>query len=387
MHITQLNYVYDTDVSDPDALLDRYSTLTGWSEALLSAGASRATVVQRFGRNAEITRRGVDYVFRSDGGGAMPGPWRWTSRLHGAAADLAPDVVHINGLNLPLQMVGLRRALPQTTLIVQDHVSRSPDLPDRSLRSALRARTWRAGLGSIDGLFFTAKGQADAWRDSRLLGAQPVYEVLESSTSIEMRPRADARRESGIEGDPAILWVGRLNSNKDPLTVLDGFERAVAALPRATLTMVYGEDDLLPAVESRVRSSPVLQGRVVLAGRKPHSVLSSFFSAADVFVLGSHHEAAGYALIEACACGAVPVVTDNPAFRAITAGSIGALWQVGDAADCARAIVSVCGGELSAASARVRAHFDRSLSWNAVGQAALAAYRDASSRAKRREFA
>jgi glycosyltransferase involved in cell wall biosynthesis len=387
MHITQLNYVYDPDIRDPEALLDRYATLTGWSEALLSAGASRATVVQRFGRNADVTRRGVHYVFRSDGPGTMPRPWRWRSRLHGAVATLAPDVVHINGLNLPMQMVGLRGALPETTLIVQDHVSRSPERPRPSLRSALRARIWRAGLGSIDGLFFTAKSQADAWRDSKLLGEQPVYEVLESSTSIEAQPRAAARRESGMEGDPAILWAGRLNSNKDPITVLDGFERSIDALPRATLTMVYGAADLLPEVEARVRSSPVLQGRVVLAGRKPHSALSSYFSAADVFILGSHHEAAGYALIEACACGAVPVVTDIPAFRAITAGSIGALWRVGDASDCSRAIVGVCRGDLSAASARVRAHFDRSLSWDAVGRTALDAYRDARSRARGREFA
>ena len=28
-----------------------------------------------------------------------------------------------------------------------------------------------------------------------------------------------------------MLWVGRLNANKDPMTVFDGFERSLARLP------------------------------------------------------------------------------------------------------------------------------------------------------------
>ena len=34
-----------------------------------------------------------------------------------------------------------------------------------------------------------------------------------------------------MQGDPAMLWVGRLDANKDPLTVLAGFEQALAAIP------------------------------------------------------------------------------------------------------------------------------------------------------------
>ena len=58
--------------------------------------------------------------------------------------------------------------------------------------------------------------------------------------------------------------------------------------------------------------------------------MTTFYSAADLFVVGSHHEGSGYALMEACACGAVPVVTGIPTFRLLTgSGSIGALWTPG----------------------------------------------------------
>jgi hypothetical protein len=40
--------------------------------------------------------------------------------------------------------------------------------------------------------------------------------------------------------------------------------------------------------------------------------------------------------MEACACGAVPVVTSIPTFRLLTGnGSVGALWSLDDADGCA----------------------------------------------------
>jgi hypothetical protein len=56
---------------------------------------------------------------------------------------------------------------------------------------------------------------------------------------------------------------------------------------------------------------------VRLAGEVAHDRIAAFLSAADIFVVGSHHEGSGYALMEALACGTTPVVTDIPAFRAL----------------------------------------------------------------------
>ena len=115
--------------------------------------------------------------------------------------------------------------------------------------------------------------------------------------------------------------------------------------------------------------------RVRLVGAVPHDQMTTFYSAADLFVVGSHHEGSGYALMEACACGAVPVVTDIPTFRLLTGGgSIGALWTPGDAADCARALADVGRRDLDAERARLADHFARELSWDAVGRRALEIY-------------
>src|SRR3954462_3297209 len=100
MNIVQGGWTVDADLRVPEALLDRYATLTGWGEALLDAGADRVAAVQRFSRDADFTRNGVQYIFRAAG-------------IAAAAAAIAPDVVHVNGLNVPFRTSLLRRALPR----------------------------------------------------------------------------------------------------------------------------------------------------------------------------------------------------------------------------------------------------------------------------------
>ena len=63
MHVAQLIYTHDRDLTDQDALLDRYSTLTGWSDALFGAGVERVTVMVAFSRDAVVERRHVKYHF------------------------------------------------------------------------------------------------------------------------------------------------------------------------------------------------------------------------------------------------------------------------------------------------------------------------------------
>lgn len=382
MTIVQLNYAYADEVADPDALLERYTTLTGWSDAL-AVRTARVAVVQRFRRDAKLVRRDVQYIFCGDEGDGDPRSHVWPRRLHRAVAHLQPDVVHVNGLNVPVQTWLLRRALsPRSAIVVQDHASGEPNESTTSLTRSARRLVRRWAMRAADAFFFAAAAQGDVWRLAGFIAPhQRVYQVPESSTVLRPVWRDLAQRESLVDGNPAVLWVGRLNANKDPLTVLDGFARSLTRLPDAVLTMVYGADDLLPAVQARLRESSALAGRVRLAGKVPHDLMRAFYSAADVFVLGSHHEGSGYALIEACACGLPPVVTDIPTFRVVTAqGSIGALWPPGDAFGFAEALVKVAERDPQTSRERVLAHFDRALCWAAVAREATAAYADAIAR-------
>ena len=186
--------------------------------------------------------------------------------------------------------------------------------------------------------------------------------------------RERARSAINMDGAPLILWVGRLTTNKDPLTVLDGLERSLPTIPAARVAMVFGDDTLIDGVDARVRGSDVLRDRVVLAGRVDHDEMPNYYAAADVFVSGSHSEGSGDALIEAMSAGLAPVVTDIPPFRAI-AGDMHLRWTPGDADDFARALLETCAADLGALKAAAKARFDRHLSWDALGARTVAEYR------------
>jgi glycosyltransferase involved in cell wall biosynthesis len=372
--IVQVNYAYAAQLSDHAALLDTYETLTGWSEAVARAGAE-VSVVQAFHYDARLSRNGIEYVFCATEGPGSGSSRRWRRpRALGAAVLAArPDVIHVNSLEFAPEIWLLRRALPtDVALVVQDHANPVPR--SFSLKGAVRRRL----LAAADAFLFTAPEQSVPWRANGYISEQQrVYTVLESSTRLRPMDRETARSITRTEGRPAVLWVGRLNMGKDPITVLQGFERALEFLPDAVLTMVYGDDELLPAVRRRVNESASLSRSVRLVGLVPHDQMAAFYSAADLFVLGSAHEALGYSLIEACACGVVPVVTDIPSFRVITdQGAVGELWPQGDPSAFAAALVNAARRDLSDERRRVVQHFDRQLSWPVVGTNALAIYRD-----------
>ena len=173
-----------------------------------------------------------------------------------------------------------------------------------------------------------------------------------------------------------MLWVGRLDPNKDPLTILEVVERAASKLPDLTLWCCYTEAPLLRQVEEVLSKSPLLADRVHLLGRVPHERVQELCRAADFFVLGSHREGSGYSLMEAMACGLTPVVTDIPSFRRMTGdGRVGALYPPGDGARAAALLVELSRGDRASQARSVRAHFERHLSFEAVGRALAGAYR------------
>lgn len=142
--------------------------------------------------------------------------------------------------------------------------------------------------------------------------------------------------------------------------------------------MLFGADELLPDVRARVEASDRLRGRVHLRGRVPHAEMAAFYGAADLFVLASHREGSGYALLEALACGLFPVVTDIPSFRVLTgAAGAGALFPAGDAAAFAEALVRTAPEGSRPAQGEIRARFEERLGWAALGRRALEVYREA----------
>lgn len=242
-------------------------------------------------------------------------------------------------------------------------------------------------MRAYDAVAFTAAGQSGPFFQAGVFTpGLPVHELPEASTGFQPGDVAAARGALGIHGDPCLAWVGHLDRNKDPLTVLDGLAAAVPRLPDPQLWCCYASAPLCDDVTARIESDPDLRDRVHLLGERPHETVETLLQAADALVLGSRREGSAFAVLEALACGATPVVTGILPFRALT-GDVGVLWDPGDPASLADALVRFHGRRPADGQAatdpgpdarrrRVRRHFERELSWDAVADRIVAVYRD-----------
>lgn len=355
LRVAQVNCVLDPGRRAPDALLAAWPTLPAIAEAATDAGVE-VVVVQASHREARFTRHGVRYHFVPVAAGRALAPWRMRRAVHAAAA----DIVHLNGLDFPFHARLLSSLAPP--VLMQDHASR----PDRSRLVALR----RWGHSRAAATLFTAEAQARPFLSNGQVPANAaIYTLPESSSAFEPGDREEARLQTGVHGDPAILWIGRLDANKDPLTAIEAFRLARTHLPGAHLWCVNGTDALLPAIERRLAGDPALAHFVHLLGRVPHARVEQLCRACDLFLATSHREGSGYALIEALACGLPLAASDIAPFRALVGDlTEGRFALPGDAPGFAEALISLARRPAATSRAAVRRHFETHLAFPVIGR-------------------
>lgn len=357
LRVTQVSTYRDPAHRAPAELLRAWRDFGASAAAAQRAGVDM-TVVQASWTEAVHTIGGVSCQFVE-----LPA-------FRDQIAATRPDVIHWQGLIYPSELRALARQLPSVPIVAQDHGSGVP------------GRFWRRwfhgwGFSPLAGVMFTATDQALAFKAAGVLRADlPVFEVVEGSTPFAPGDVATARRATGIDGDPCLLWVGNLDANKDPLMVLDAVSAVAAGVPGVRLWMCYRFAPLLEQVRARIAGDPAIRDRVRLVGEVAYPGIEEHFRAADFLVQASHKEGSGYGVIEALACGTTPLVTDIPSFRTITGqGSAGAVVPTGDSTAMARVIREWAGRDRAELRTRARHHFEQALSFDAIGRQMVAAYR------------
>jgi glycosyltransferase involved in cell wall biosynthesis len=157
---------------------------------------------------------------------------------------------------------------------------------------------------------------------------------------------AATRAELGVPPTAYVVnFVGRFNTDKNPLLFLDVAARVAARCPTAHFLLV-GDGPLRDAVEARVRALG-LEDRVTLAGFRTDAV--DLHYAADVLALTSDSEGSPLVVLEAMARSRPVVATavgDVP--RQIVEGQTGFIVPTRDTARFAEAVVALANPELRA---------------------------------------
>jgi glycosyltransferase involved in cell wall biosynthesis len=272
-----------------------------------------------------------------------------------------PDIVIVQGFVFPVQMIWLRMKLGKQCVIMVQHHGENPF-------KGIKQWIQKIAGKFIDGYLFTSMDNAQQWIAQKIIkNRDKCFELLEASTHFRRQDKLLARQQLQLNGDFNFLWVGRLNEGKDPLTVIKAFETYSSKNHEAKLLMIYQTEELLPQIKKILDLNTSLQHKIILIGRVEHTEMERWYNAADFFISGSHFEGSGYALIEAMACGCIPIVTNIPSFNKITrSGGYGFLYEAGNPDDLMAQLSRLNEIDRDKMSGAIEEFFMRELSFRSI---------------------
>ncbi len=274
-----------------------------------------------------------------------------------------PEIIIVHGFTFPFQMLVLRLFLSEKTKIIIQHHAEKP------FKHFIKSGIQKLAYSNVDAFLFASKGLAKTYQENKIIkNRRKIYEVMEGSTLFLPMDKAKAKALLNIEHETIFLWVGRLDENKDPFTVLKAFHKFKAAGNFFKLYMIYGSNELEQKVIDYINSHQ-LGNYVSLVGKKEHKDLENWYNAADYFIAASHYEGSGIALCEAMACGCIPVVTRIPSFKKMTEhGQYGLLFEPGNAHELFEKLLLLSTLNKNKMHEKILNHFKEELSLTAIGR-------------------
>jgi glycosyltransferase involved in cell wall biosynthesis len=261
--------------------------------------------------------------------------------LHYLLDSRRPDVVLVSNSELAYRFLPyLRSVAPDATFVDYCH-SDSP--------------TWNSGgyprlsvqyHGQLD-MTLTASEQLRGWMIQR--GSDPdrvkvAYVGVDVDRfSPDPVARQSVRDALGLGDTPTVLFVGRVDEDKQPDVLVEAL-RLLAADGVDFNAVVAGGGPAFGILRSLIRSRG-LRSRTRLLGAVEPEYVVDLMRAADVLVLPSRWEGIALTLYEAMACGLPVVATDVGGHRELVTSEVGTLVRRATAAeearDCAVALAAI----------------------------------------------
>jgi glycosyltransferase involved in cell wall biosynthesis len=256
--------------------------------------------------------------------------------------------VHCHNLNDIISHYRLKQnCKPKPVFLVQDHGSVYKPY----------FRLARPFFRKIDLVIFNSPGQEAEWVKNRVFPREKVSFLPEGSSRFADGTSEEESITKTHPKGPKILWVGNLDRNKDPFTILRGIKKIIPDYPDLQLGMIFRK----AALENQVREYILenrLESNIELIGGVPFEKMPEYYRRFDYFILGSKKEGSGYAAIEAISLGLVPVLSNIPSFSHISGnGRAGILFEQGNDLDLSVKLREILQKKLAFEKAKAREHF------------------------------
>ena len=264
-------------------------------------------------------------------------------------AEDPPAVVHVHNLWETLQHATARAARRAGV----SYVIRPCGMLDpwslrqsRLVKAAMLAFRTRRDLNGAAALHFTTDTERDL---VSALGLKPT--AIVEPNGVDLPPAGPAsqgrelRSHLGLEpsGGPLVVFLSRLHPKKGVDVLLDAFERVVAGWPPdrdPPTLLIAGPDEAgtLAKLREQLRGLQS-RDRVRFLGLVLGEDKQRLLAGADLFVLPSHQENFGIAVVEALAAGTPVVISDQVnVYEEIVSAGVGEATPV--RADAVAAAVS-----------------------------------------------
>jgi len=214
MKFVFLSYGKNEAFTRPEDWIYRIRGYTGILETL--GRKNQVISIEQINYEGIFSQHNVDYHFLRFSNWQLKFPFR----LHKYVKALKPDVVFVHGMHFPFQIIQLRKSLDASVrIIVQNHA----ELPAKGLRKLLQKKADEC----INAYLFTALQMGDAWITQGIIeDRKKIHEVMEASSVFYPLNKHEALNVTNAKGNPVFLWVGRLDTNKDPVTVVKSFSES-----------------------------------------------------------------------------------------------------------------------------------------------------------------
>ena len=234
MKIVSTSYVNTASFNDPVLWLERINFYTGILEQL--ATRNEVESIEQINYSGELKKNNVTYHFLNFKKPVLYFP----GQLHAHIQKLQPGVVLVNGFIFPLQIIQLRIKLGSGVKII---VINQAERPFHGIKKYLQQLAGKY----IDAFLFSAGELGKEWiENGNIKNSRKIYEVMHGSSFFCASNKGNARTTLSITGSTIFLWVGRLNDNKDPLTVVKAFLQFSTFNPGAKLYMIFKSAASLP---------------------------------------------------------------------------------------------------------------------------------------------
>lgn len=305
---------------------------------------------------------------------AWGGPLWHSPPMRRALNDLAPDVVHSNGMWLPhgAYAAAYRRKTPGTVLAVSPRGSLSDwAMSHRPLRKAVFWRVFqRDALIQADLFHATAESELD---DIRRHGFRQPVAVIPNGVDL---PEPAIAQPAHDTSNRRLLFLARLHPVKGLTNLLDAWRHLAPRFPAWTLA-IAGPPEPSSGFDLQREIAQRRLERVDVLGARFGEAKSAVYRSAELYVLPTFTENFGLTIAEALA-HAVPVITTRGApWQALERERCGWWIDIGvepliagltEALACDPLTLADMGG-------RGRTLVQREFSWQAIALRMIAAYR------------